>query len=908
MVRLPWGIGSWLLALVVLNVAALAAVAVIVSRAFDRVEGLSASIAQSEFAGVLDNAALGRTLSATLSEIDLLSRRCQAGEPAGDAGRRVLAALATASGAARDDKLTGSIGALAAATANLFDECAGISRAFGAIAAIDRRVLAELAALENVTGRALIDQTLAGRNTDHLDQTMALVTGYRETMLQVGKEMAVVAATARSPGRDGASPSPVVALVDDLLLRLQTLTASTEDVARIARRIRSLVIAYREQVVAVQAALVRFGDALEQGRVAGGEVLAGMKRLDSDASGRTAHFSEELRSVVSESGRRVLVIAAAIALLSVLFAAWVIRRNIKEPLDGVLRQIEGIRAGERVAAPQCRRDDEWGTIQSALADLSGDLNKTLYLLQKVIDTAPIRVFWKDRDLRYLGCNPAFAKDAGKTDPRDVIGRDDYQMAWADQADRYRADDIRVMDSGVGRFAYEEPQTTPTGATIWLRTSKVPLRSTDGRIIGVLGVYDDITAGRQAEDELDRYRRHLETLVAERTAELTVAKDVAEAATRAKSRFLANMSHELRTPMNAIMGMTELVLRRTADPTQREQLIKVQRASEHLLQIINDVLDLAKIEADRVELERLPFSFRDVLADLVAVIGHEAGRKRIELSVDLAPELARMTLLGDPRRIGQVLVNFTGNALKFTERGAVVLRVQLAEQGADDVLVRCEVQDTGIGISAADQQRLFKAFEQADNSTTRRFGGTGLGLVISRRLVDLMGGDVGVESEVGVGSRFWFTARLGKANRAEVPAATPSEVAGTAPLPMRLEGARVLVAEDEPITREVSKILLEDLGLAVDLAENGAMAVALARRNAYDLILMDVQMPELSGLDATRAIRVLDGYAATPIVAMTANAFEEDRRVCIEAGMSDHIGKPVAPDQLSALLAKWLAPT
>ena len=904
MARLPWGIGSKLLALVVLNVAALAAVVVIVSRAFDRVEELSASIAHSEFAGVLDNAALGRGLSATLSEIDLLSRSCQAGEPSGDAGKRVLAALAGVSGAARDGELARKVGALSSATAQLFDECAGISRALSAIEAIDQRILAELAALENVTGRALIDQTLAGRNTDHLDQTMALVTSYRETMLQVGKEVANVAATARLPGRHDANAA--IALVDDLMLRLQTLTASTDDVARIARRIRSLVAAYRDQVVAAQAALVRFAAALEAGRVAGGEVLAGMKRLDSDASSRAERFGAELGSVVNESGRRVLAIAAAIALLSVLFAAWVIRRNIREPLDDVLRQIGEIREGARVAAPIRPRDDEWGTIQTALSDLSGDLNKTLHLLQKVIDTAPIRVFWKDRELRYLGCNPAFARDAGKTDPREVIGHDDYQMAWTDQAERYRADDLGIMESGAGRYAYEEPQTTPTGGTKWLRTSKVPLRGVDDRIIGVLGVYDDITARRQTENELERYRRHLETLVAERTAALTDAKDVAEAATRAKSRFLANMSHELRTPMNAIMGMTGLVLRRTADPTQREQLAKVQKASEHLLQIINDVLDLAKIEAERIDLERLPFTFGDVVRDLTAVIGHEAAHRQTHWSVDLAPEVARMVVVGDPRRIGQILVNFTGNAFKFTERGAVTVRVRLVEEAPDNVLVRCEVQDTGIGISTEDQQRLFTAFEQVDSSMTRRFGGTGLGLVISKRLVSLMGGNVGIESEVGVGSTFWFTARLDKATAMAPPPPAPADDARAARLRLQFEGLSILLAEDEPITREVTRILLEDLGLRVDLAENGAIAVSLAQRNRYDLILMDVQMPELSGLDATRAIRLLHGYADIPVVALTANAFEEDRRVCIEAGMSDHIGKPVAPDQLFAILEKWLA--
>jgi len=424
---------------------------------------------------------------------------------------------------------------------------------------------------------------------------------------------------------------------------------------------------------------------------------------------------------------------------------------------------------------------------------------------------------------------------------------------------------------------------------------------------IMGITRDISERKQAEAELDQYRHHLERMVEERTAALSVAKEAAEAANRAKSTFLSNMSHELRTPMNAIMGMTDLVLRRASDPKQRDQLEKVAQASRHLLAVINDILDISKIEAERLKLEVVAFKLGGVIENVLSLHAQKAAEKGLPLLVDMAPGLAEREVQGDPMRLGQILINLTTNAIKFTETGAVTIHVRQVEESADDVLLRFAVKDSGIGISADDQQRVFSAFEQADGSMTRQYGGTGLGLAISKRLAQLMGGSIGVESEPGVGSTFWFTARLRQGRGRLASAHGQFESFAEQRIRAGYHGIHVLLAEDEPINQEVSQALLEEAGFLVDLAGNGEAAVAAVKAGDYDLVLMDVQMPIMNGIDATRQIRALPGRGALPIIAMTANAFAEDRQRCLEAGMNDHVGKPVDPAVLFETLLKWLPP-
>jgi two-component system sensor histidine kinase/response regulator len=537
----------------------------------------------------------------------------------------------------------------------------------------------------------------------------------------------------------------------------------------------------------------------------------------------------------------------------------------------------------RVEAEQSLRKLSQAVAQSPASIVITDRNSVI----EYVNAACIRLTgYSEAEL--LGKNPHIF-NSGQTAPEvyarlwETLGQG---MPWTGQFSNRRKD---------GQIFYEHVRISP-------------IRDASGEVTHYVAVKEDITEKMSVAKELDAYREHLEEMVASRTVELAHAKEAAESANVAKSTFLANMSHEIRTPMNGVMMLTHMLMQTPLNPSQQDKLGKVVGCAEHLMAVINNILDISKIEAGKLSLEAIQFSLRQVSERSVTMIQGKATEKGLKVRTVIDPSLPAL-VNGDATRVSQALLNYLSNALKFTVQGEIVLTLEQLENDGKKITVRFTVSDTGIGIDPDTLNRLFQNFEQADNSTTRKFGGSGLGLSITRHLAKMMGGEVGVVSEPEIGSKFWFTAIFECAQPVADGSATGFSTCSALPpdalLTRDFKGTRVLVCEDNPINQEIIAELLTDVGFVVDVAENGAAGIGMAAQNTYRLILMDMQMPVVDGLEATRELRRMPAYANTPIVAMTANAFEADREACLLAGMDHFVTKPVNPDALFELLYSLL---
>jgi PAS domain S-box-containing protein len=532
-------------------------------------------------------------------------------------------------------------------------------------------------------------------------------------------------------------------------------------------------------------------------------------------------------------------------------------------------------------------------VRAAHAQAEASLRSSEQLQRTILDNIPDPAWVKSVEGRFEAVNKAWLTFMGQTSA-ETLGRADSELFPADVAARFREEEQSVATHGKP-FRAEETVADQHGVPRTFETFKAPLFNSGGRVISTIGIARDITERKQME------------------ISLRTAKQLADAANAAKSQFLATMSHEIRTPMNGVIGMTGLLLETELSDEQRRYAETIRGSGDALLVLVNDILDISKIESGKLELEIVEFDLRELLKEVAEPLAMRARGKGVEFLCIAEPDVPSR-VSGDNSRLRQVLLNLAGNAVKFTEQGWVSVQARLMSETATDVEVRFTVHDTGIGISPEQQPRLFEKFTQADSSMTRRYGGTGLGLAIAKELVEMMGGEIGVTSAVGEGSEFWFNVRLGKGASQPPPKDAVSQPAPLAGAPLSKlpavgrQGARILVAEDNMINREVALGMLRKLGLRADAVADGVEAIEALKTLPYDLVLMDVQMPEMDGLEATRQIRKPHSPVRNrqiPIIAMTANAMRGDREKCLDAGMNDYISKPVSLEDLVRTLSNWL---
>ena len=513
-------------------------------------------------------------------------------------------------------------------------------------------------------------------------------------------------------------------------------------------------------------------------------------------------------------------------------------------------------------------------------------NEAVY--HTLIEILPQRVFFKDRDCVLLGANSAFARDLGAT-PEDLVGKTDYDLHPVHLADKYRADDLRIMQTREAQ-TFEEINICK-GRNRVVEVTKTPVIGPDGDVKGILGVYEDISERKHSEEALKKSEH-----------ELRFAKEVAEQASRAKSEFLANMSHEIRTPLNGIIGMTELALGTALTQEQREYLETIRTSTDSLLSLINGILDFSKIEARKLTLDHVNFSLRDALGNHLASLGVRAQQKGLEMACNILPHVPDQ-LVGDPERLRQIIFNLIGNAIKFTEKGEVLLHVDADIQSPEVVSLHFVVTDTGIGIPSDKQRVIFEPFAQADGSTTRRYGGTGLGLTISAQLVEMMGGRIWVESEVGRGSSFHFTAVFDLQPEAASPACRRT--------PEDLRDVRVLVVDDNITNRRVLQGILLYWHMRPALAMDGPSAISSLRLAAdcgkpFELVLLDGMMPGMDGVAVAREIRSDPKISSVPIIMLTSAGQVVDSKVRPELSITACMMKPIKQPDLLETVHRVLA--
>ena len=619
------------------------------------------------------------------------------------------------------------------------------------------------------------------------------------------------------------------------------------------------------------------------------------RKILTDLSGSPAillevHTPRTISAIGGVTVTSTQLLLSIAMILFVVFAYVLFLWLIISPLVALTNHIRLIRKTGILSNPfPVVRQDELGVLAIEFNHLSAELAQTQQQLEHAVRISKLgHAKWDEIKLEYVSVSTEYAAIFGYS-VEEFLAR--FRKLEHDMELVHPEDRELVEGLNQGSTKHQSPTSSEyrvlhrDGSARHVREIGFDVTDEEGTLVEYLVTLQDISELKQAETEL------------------RAAKEVAEAANKAKSNFLANMSHEIRTPMNAIVGLTTLMQQADPTPDQANQLTMIETSTLHLLSIINDILDLSKIEAGKLSLEESDFNVDALFDHVQSMLSEQVNAKGLTIEVDQS-DLPNW-LWGDQTRICQALFNYVGNAAKFTEQGTISLSARRLEERGDEILVRFEVQDTGIGITPGNLSRLFQSFEQADVSTTRKYGGTGLGLAITQSLAHLMGGEVGAESTPGHGSTFWFTAWLRRSQGVTESAPPAGALDINKELRHHHHGSHILLAEDNAVNREVAVALLSQAGLVVDTAINGRVAVEKVRSMAYDLVLMDMQMPEMDGLEATRIIRSTAGSKDLPILAMTANVFKADRQACMDAGMNDFVTKPIDLANLLSVISKWL---
>ena len=532
-------------------------------------------------------------------------------------------------------------------------------------------------------------------------------------------------------------------------------------------------------------------------------------------------------------------------------------------------------------------------INSLLVKTSDDLKKVMEELRvradelnTLLNTIPAFVFFKDREYKYVIVNKSFV-DFINLPQNEIIGKTLKDLSLSHKHFyNYSSYEESVLTEGIPQYNISE-KIEKDGRLIWLNTNLAPVKDSKNQIIGLIGVSWDITATKKYEDQLKR------------------AKILAEEGTKAKSRFLANMSHEIRTPLNGIIGMSQILKGTKLTKKQQEFVDIIISSGDNLLVLINDILDFSKIEAGKISFINKDFELAKPFREIKNILSLKAEEKGLLISCHIDDDVPKY-VNGDEYRLKQIILNLVNNAVKFTDEGYVKINVNLLKQETEHYTIKVSVKDTGIGIPKEKEKKLFQTFSQLDASSTKQYSGTGLGLAISKRLVEMMDGEIGMVSDQGKGSLFWFTAKFKKGkqpkneNKPDIKEQVPD---------FKAQNATILMVEDNAINQKITSFSLQKAGLTVTLANNGKEAAELFRKKSFDIILMDIQMPVMDGYDATREIRKIEmtqkNNIHTPIIALTANAMRGDAEKCIAAGMDGYISKPFKPEDLFKALANLL---